>query len=144
VLTLVVSGSRTPKELTTIVDKQVKQILETVEDVGAITFIGDRHREIDLLLNADRLNAYGLTVDQVRSAVQRQDVNEPGGSFIAGPAEIDLKTMGGIQNVDDFNRIVLAYRNGSVVTFGDIGRVVDGVQEIRSAGRLDGVPACRC
>src|SRR6476660_5381749 len=55
-LTLVVSGSRTPKELTTIVDKQVKQVLETVEDVGAITFIGDRHREIDLLLNADRLN----------------------------------------------------------------------------------------
>src|SRR4029450_12168902 len=41
VLTLVVSGSRTAKELTTIVDKQVKQILETVEDVGAITFIGD-------------------------------------------------------------------------------------------------------
>jgi len=141
VLTLVVSGSRTPKELTTIVDKQVKQILETVEDVGAITFIGDRHREIDLLLNADRLNAYGLTVDQVREAVQRQDVEVPGGSFISGPAEIDLRTMGRIQNVDDFNRIILAYRNGSVVTFGDVGRVVDGVQEIRSAGRLDGMPA---
>ncbi|HEU5258978.1 MAG TPA: efflux RND transporter permease subunit [Vicinamibacterales bacterium] len=141
VLTLVVSGSRTPKELTTIVDKQVKQILETVEDVGAITFIGDRHREIDLLLNADRLNAYGLTVDQVRDAVQRQDVEVPGGSFISGPAEIDLRTMGRMQNVEDFNRIILAYRNGSVVTFGDVGRVVDGVQEIRSAGRLDGMPA---
>jgi HAE1 family hydrophobic/amphiphilic exporter-1 len=141
VLTLVISGSRTPKELTTIVDKQVKQILETVQDVGAITFIGDRHREIDLLLNADRLNAYGLTVDQVREAVQRQDVEIPGGSFIAGPAEIDLRTMGRMQSVDDFNRIILAYRNGSVVTFGDVGRVVDGVQEIRNAGRLDGVPA---
>ncbi|PYR67887.1 MAG: hypothetical protein DMF88_11250 [Acidobacteria bacterium] len=141
VLTLVVSGSRTPKELTTIVDKQVKQILETVEDVGAITFIGDRYREIHLLLNADRLNAYGLTVDQVRSAVQRQDVEVPGGSFIAGPAEIDLRTMGRMQNVEDFNRIILTYRNGSVVTFGDVGRVVDDVQEIRSGGRLDGVPA---
>ena len=141
VLTLVVSGSRTPKELTDIVDKRIKQVLETVEDVGAITFIGDRHREIDLLLNADRLNAYGLTVDQVRAAVQRQDVEVPGGSFISGPAEIDLRTMGRIQHVDDFNRIILAYRNGSVVTFGDVGRVVDGVQEIRSAGRLDGTPA---
>ena len=58
-------------------------LIETVEDVGSITFIGDRHREIDLLLNADRLNAYGLTVDQVRSAVQRQDVEVPGGSFIS-------------------------------------------------------------
>ena len=141
VLTLVVSGPRSPKELTDIVDKQVKQILETVEDVGAITFIGDRHREIDLLLNADRLNAYGLTVDQVRAAVQRQDVDVPGGSFISGPAEVDLRTMGRMQKVDDFNRIILSYKNGSAVTFGDIGRVVDGVQEIRSAGRLDGTPA---
>jgi HAE1 family hydrophobic/amphiphilic exporter-1 len=141
VLTLVVSGPRSPKELTDIVDKQVKQILETVEDVGAITFIGDRHREIDLLLNADRLNAYGLTVDQVRAAVQKQDVDVPGGSFISGPAEVDLRTMGRMQKVDDFNRVILSYKDGSAVTFGDIGRVVDGVQEIRSAGRLDGTPA---
>jgi len=141
VLTLVVSGQRSQKELTDIVDRQVKQILETVEDVGAITFIGDRHREIDLLLNADKLNAYGLTVDEVRSAVQRQDVDVPGGTFIAGPAEVDLRTMGRIQTVDDFNRVILTSKNGSVVTFGDVGRVVDGVQEIRSAGRLDGTPA---
>ncbi len=141
VLTLVVSGPRSPKELTDIVDRQVKQILETVEDVGAITFVGDRHREIDLLLNADRLNAYGLTVDQVRAAVQKQDVDVPGGSFISGPAEVDLRTMGRIQKVDDFNRVILSYKNGSAVTFGDVGRVVDGVQEIRSAGRLDGTPA---
>jgi HAE1 family hydrophobic/amphiphilic exporter-1 len=141
ILTLVISGQRSPKELTQIVDKQIKQILETVQDVGSITFIGDRHREIELFLNPDKLNAYGLTVDQVRSAVQKQDVEVPGGSFIAGPAEVDLRTMGRMQNVQDFNKIILAYKNGSVVTFGDVGRVVDGVQEVRGAGRLDGVPA---
>ena len=141
ILTLVVSGSRSAKELTEIADKQIKQVLETVKDVGAITFIGDRHREIDLLLNADRLNAYGLTVDQVQQAVQRQDVEIPGGSFVSGPAEISLRTMGRIQNVDDFNRIIVSSRSGSVVTFGDVGRVVDTVQEIRSAARLDGQPA---
>jgi len=78
VLTLVVSGPRPARELTEIADRQIKQVLETVEDVGAVTFIGDRHREIDLLLNPDRLNAYGLTVDQVQQAVQRQDVEIPG------------------------------------------------------------------
>jgi hydrophobic/amphiphilic exporter-1 (mainly G- bacteria), HAE1 family len=141
VLTLVVSGSRSAKELTEIADKQIKQVLETVKDVGAISFIGDRHREIDLLLNAGRLNAYGLTVDQVRQAVQRQDVEIPGGSFVSGPAEISLRTMGRIQNVNDFNRIIISSKDGSVVTFGDVGRVVDTVQEIRSAARLDGQPA---
>ncbi len=140
ILTLVVSGQRSQREITEIVDKKVKQVLETVQDVGEVLFMGQRHREIQLLLNADRMTAYGLTVDQVRSAVSRQNVEIPGGTFIAGPSEIAMRTMGRIKDVQDFNRIILAYREGSVVTFGDIGRVSDGVEEIRSIATLDGNP----
>ncbi|PYV08509.1 MAG: AcrB/AcrD/AcrF family protein, partial [Acidobacteria bacterium] len=138
ILTIVVSGERSPKEITEISDKKIKQVLETVKDVGDVSFIGERRREIQLLLNADRLNAYGLTVDAVREAVQRQNVEVPGGSFIAGPSEIELRTMGRIKEVRDFNRIILAYRDGSVITFGDIGRVIDTIEEPRSLARLDG------
>jgi HAE1 family hydrophobic/amphiphilic exporter-1 len=141
ILSFGVSGPRSQKELSEIADKKIKQVLETVKDVGSITFFGDRRREIQLLLNADRLSAYGLTVDQVRGAVERQNVEVPGGTFITGPAEIALRTMGRIKNVDDFNRIIIAYRDGSAITFGDIGHVRDGVQEIRNASRLNGVPA---
>jgi hydrophobic/amphiphilic exporter-1 (mainly G- bacteria), HAE1 family len=84
------------------------------------------------------MNAYGLTVDQVRSAVQRQNVEIPGGSFLSGSSEIALRTMGRIRNVDDFNRIIIAYNGGSVITFQDIGRVLDTVEEPRSVARLDG------
>jgi hydrophobic/amphiphilic exporter-1 (mainly G- bacteria), HAE1 family len=141
VLTIAVSGNRSAKELTEVVDKQIKQVLETVKDVGDVTFTGERRREIQLLLNADRMNAYGLTVDQVRAAVQRQNVEIPGGTFITGSSEIALRTMGRIKNVADFNRVILAYRDGSTVTFGDIGRVSDTVEEVRSLARLDGQPA---
>src|SRR5512136_256613 len=138
ILTLAISGQRSPIELTEIVDKKIKQVLETVKDVGDVTFTGERRREIQLLLNADRLNAYGLSVDQVRAAVERQNVEIPGGSFISGPAEIALRTMGRILNVRDFNRIILAYRDGSIITFGDVGRVVDTFEEPRSIARQDG------
>ena len=140
ILVFSVYGPRDQKEITEIADKKVKQVLETLEGVGSITFNGERKREIQLLLNADRLNAYGLTVDQVRTAVVRQNVEIPGGSFVAGPAEVALRTMGRIKDVEDFKRIVLTYRSdGSVVTFGDIGRVQDSVQEIRSSHRTDGI-----
>src|SRR5947208_9283304 len=50
--------------------------------------------------------------------------------------------MGRIRNVEDFNRIVLSYRaDGSVITFADVGRVQDSVQEVRNASRLSGTPA---
>jgi HAE1 family hydrophobic/amphiphilic exporter-1 len=138
ILTIAVSGNRSQKEVSQIVDKQIKQVLETVPNVGEVTFTGDRHREIQLLLNEDRMNAYGLTVDQVRSAIQRQNVEIPGGSFLAGPNEIALRTMGRIQNVEDFNKIIIAYSGGSVITFRDIGRVLDTVEEPTSVARLDG------
>jgi hydrophobic/amphiphilic exporter-1 (mainly G- bacteria), HAE1 family len=138
ILTIAVSGDRSQKEVSQIVDKRIKQVLETVEDVGEVTFTGDRHREIQLLLNKDRMNAYGLTVEQVRSAIQRQNVEIPGGRFLAGPAEIALRTMGRIQNVEDFNKIIIAYSGGSVIAFRDIGRVLDTVEEPRSVSRLDG------
>ncbi|MFH1574169.1 MAG: efflux RND transporter permease subunit [Acidobacteriota bacterium] len=141
VLTLVISGNRAEQELTEIVDKQVKQNLETVINVGEVMFQGDRRREIQLLINADRMNAYGLNVDQVRAAVQRQNVEIPGGSFIAGPSEIALRTMGRVRDVQDLNRIILSSRDGSVVTFGDVGRVVDTFEEPRSLARLDGRPS---
>jgi HAE1 family hydrophobic/amphiphilic exporter-1 len=137
-----VFGPRAPKEITEIAEKRVKQDLETVKDVGSVGYNGERKREIQLLLNADRLNAYGLTVDQVRNAVERQNVEIPGGQFTAGPADVAVRTMGRIRTVEDFNRIVISYRaDGSVITFGDIGRVQDSVQEVRNATRLSGTPA---
>jgi hydrophobic/amphiphilic exporter-1 (mainly G- bacteria), HAE1 family len=143
ILSFAVYGPRDRKELTEIAEKKIKEALETVKDVGSVQLMGERKREIQLLLNADRLNAYGISVDTVRNAITRQNIEVPGGSFIAGPSEVALRTMGRIRNVEDFNRIVLAYRaDGSVVTFADVGRVVDAVQEIRNSNRLaaDGAP----
>src|SRR5262249_30371839 len=138
VLIVAVSGSRDPKEITEIADKKVLQVLETVNGVGGITLQGDRRRQIQLLLDADRLTAYGLTADQVRNAIERQNVEIPGGAFIAGPSEISLRTMGRLVNVADFNRIILSQANGSVITLADVGKVLDSVQEIRSVSKLDG------
>src|SRR5215468_8892935 len=141
ILTLAVSGKRDPKELTEIVDLKIKQLLETLPNVGGISFNGDRRRQIQLLLDGDRLTAYGLTAEGVRQQVERQNIEIPGGNFIAGPSEIALRTMGRLTNVSDFTRIILAQQNGSVITFGDVGRALDGVQEIRQIARVDGQPS---
>src|SRR4051812_47983888 len=138
VLTLVVFSNRSPKEITQIADKQIKQVLETVQDVGEVQLMGDRRREIRILLDPNRLNAYGLTVDQVGNAVGRQNTEIPGGTFIAGPSEISMRTMGRLRSVEEFEKIVLSYKDGSVITLGDVARVTDANEEVRSQTRLDG------
>src|SRR5207302_8876296 len=123
------------------IDKDIKQVRETVNNVCGIDFNGDRRRQIQLLLDADRLTAYGLTADQVRNAIERQNIEIPGGNFVAGPSEIALRTMGRLTDVSDFARIIISQQNGSVIKLGDVGRVVDTVQEIRQIARVDSVPA---
>jgi HAE1 family hydrophobic/amphiphilic exporter-1 len=138
VLTLVVFSNRAPKEITQIADQQIKQVLETVQDVGEVSLQGGRRREISILLDPNRLNAYRLTVDQVGAAVARQNTEIPGGSFVAGPSEISMRTMGRLRSVQEFQKIVLAYNQGSVVTLGDVARVTDANEEERGQTRLDG------
>src|SRR3954465_6089999 len=138
VLTLVVFSKRSPKEITQIADKQIKQVLETVQDVGEVAFFGDRRREIRVLLDPNRVNAYGLTGAQIASAVDRQNTEIPGGSFIAGPSEFSMRTMGRLRNVRDFQKIGLASQAGSVITLGDVARITDANEEVRSQTRLDG------
>jgi hydrophobic/amphiphilic exporter-1 (mainly G- bacteria), HAE1 family len=138
VLTIAVYGDRDPKELSEIVDEQVKQVLETSAGVAEVQFSGERRRQIQILVNADRLYAYGITVDQVRNAIQRQNVEIPGGTFISGSSQIALRTLGRLTHVPDFNRIILSQKSGSVVTLGDVARVVDTVQEPNSIARVDG------
>jgi HAE1 family hydrophobic/amphiphilic exporter-1 len=138
ILTLVVFSKRAPKEITQIADRQIKQVLETVQDVGEVTFFGDRRREIRVLLDPNRVNAYGLTVAQIASAVDRQNTEVPGGSFIAGPSEFSMRTMGRLRDVNEFRKIVLRAENGSVVTLGDVARITDANEEVRSQTRLDG------
>ena len=111
------------------------------KDVGSVSFIGDRKREIQLLLNADRLNAYGLTVDQVAHRGRRGRTSRfPAAASSPGPSEVALRTMGRIKNVDDFNRIVIVLpRDGSVDHVRRRRRASrTPTQEVRSATRLDG------
>jgi hydrophobic/amphiphilic exporter-1 (mainly G- bacteria), HAE1 family len=141
ILTIAVFGTRDFKELSEIVDKQIKQVLETTPGVSQIQFSGDRRRQIQILLNADRMVAYGITPDQVRTAIQRQNVEIPGGTFVSGPSEIALRTLGRLTNVTDFNQIILSQKNGSVVLLSDVARVSDSVEDPRSIARVDGQPS---
>ncbi|HEU5323106.1 MAG TPA: efflux RND transporter permease subunit, partial [Methylomirabilota bacterium] len=60
ILAIVISGQRSAREVTEIADKRIKRQLETVKDVGAITLVGGRKREIQVSVDPDKLSAYGL------------------------------------------------------------------------------------
>jgi len=138
VLTLTVTGYQSVKELTEFARKLVKEPLESIDGVGSIFIVGGSEREINVQIDADRLAATGLSIQQVAAALERQNVEYPGGRIKQGGSEEMLRTLGRITNVADFNKVIVAVRDGRPVTVGDLGTVADSVKEARSLSRWDG------
>ena len=138
VMALVVSGRRSPREITEIADKRIKRGLEAVKDIGAITLVGERKREIQIAVDPNRLQAYGLSIQQVRAALQQQSVEIPGGRLTGPQREEGLRTLGRIDAVPDFETVVLAETPRGPVRVRDVGQVLDAEEEARSLSRLDG------
>ena len=113
-------------ELTTFVELNVKKRLESVDGVGEILLFGARRREVQVLIDPTRLDAYALTTNDVAAALAAQNLELPGGSIEAGSQRLSVRTLGRLQTPEQFADVVVATVGGSPVRVRDIGFVVDG------------------
>jgi HAE1 family hydrophobic/amphiphilic exporter-1 len=138
VMFLAVSGSRDLRELTEIADKQVKQAIESLPGVGAVDIIGGRKREVQVLVDPRRLEAYGLSLRDVSLALASQNSEIPGGRVVQESSETMVRTLGRVERVAEFEDIVVTTRSGAPIRIGDVARAVDGIVEPRSLSRYNG------
>jgi HAE1 family hydrophobic/amphiphilic exporter-1 len=138
VLTIAVSGRRPLREITEIADKRIRDTLSSLSGVGSVSLVGGRRRAINVNVNARKLEAYNLSIEQVRQALANQNLELPGGRVDQSSRELILRTMGRIENAAQFGDIIVANVAGQPIRIRDIGAVDDGYEEPRSIGRLDG------
>ena len=138
VATIAVSGGRNFREVTEIARKSIKEDLETVQGVGAVTLVGGQRRAVNVYVDTDKLVAYMLSAEDVRQALIRQNLELPGGRVDQGSQELVLRTMGRLEKSSDFLDLIVANRGNQPIRIRDIGRVEDGVEEPRGLSRLDG------
>src|SRR6266853_2768106 len=136
IMTLLVSGPMSRRELTEIADKQIRRAIQTVDGVGSVDLNGGQGRQIRFLLDAQTLTSHNFTVLDVRSALQRENIEAPGGRMITGPQELGLRTLGRVTSAEQFGEIVIGTRGGTPVRVRDVAQVEDGAQELRTWSAL--------
>ncbi|MBZ5579035.1 MAG: efflux RND transporter permease subunit [Acidobacteriia bacterium] len=134
------SSSADIKVLSSIAEKVIKKRIETVSGVGQVTLVGLARREIEVFLDRDKVKAYGLTFAQVAGALHRENLDLPAGKLEQGQREPRVRVAGKYRVLDSFDRMVVAYRNDSPIYLPMLARVVDGIEERRSASLIDGRP----
>ncbi len=136
IMTLLISGPMSRRELTEIADKQVRRAIQAVDGVGSVDLNGGQGRQIRVLLDAQKLTSHNFTVLDVRSALQRENIEAPGGRMITGPQELGLRTLGRVTSAEQFGEIVIGTRGGTPVRVRDVAQVEDGAQELRTWSAL--------
>jgi hydrophobic/amphiphilic exporter-1 (mainly G- bacteria), HAE1 family len=132
IMTLLVSGPMSRRELTEIADKQVRRTIQTVNGVGSVELNGGQARQIRVLIDAQKLTSHNFTVLDVRNALQRENIEAPGGRMITGPQELGLRTLGRVTSADQFSQIVVGTHGGIPVRIHDVAQVEDAAQELRT------------
>jgi hydrophobic/amphiphilic exporter-1 (mainly G- bacteria), HAE1 family len=140
VLTLAVSAAAPIRDITEYADKMLRRQLESVSGVGQVVVVGGRARQINILLDADRLRAYNLTVTDVTRAVEAQNAEIPGGRVEQGATAMTLRTRGRVASVEAFGDIVVRQQENHQVLLRDVATVEDGMAEPETTANLSGEP----
>src|SRR3954464_2956082 len=115
VMTIAVSGKRPLREITEIADKQVKDSLSSLSGVGSVTLVGGRKRAVQVTVDARTLEAYHLSIDQVRQSLATQNLELPGGRVDQNQHEPILRTMGRVDQTREFRELLVTNANAQPV-----------------------------
>jgi len=118
--------------------EDVADEIELLPEVLSTDVAGGLTREIQIYLDPERLNQYGLTIMDVFNAVKQADINIPGGMVNVAKRRFMLRTLTEIKKVDDYARVPLITQGDRVVFLGDVGTIKDGSSEDVSYSRVDG------
>jgi len=138
------SPLRSMLELSEIADLTVKERLQTISNVSAVEIWGEYRYAMRLWLDPIRMAAYNITPMDVKSALDRENVELPAGSIEGDHIEQSIRTMGLMQTPEDFNNLILIEDNFRIVRFRDVGYAELDAANRQNILRRNGIPMVSC
>jgi len=127
-------------ELSWFIDDTVTRALQGEKGVAQVARVGGVDREINVILDPDRMASFGITAPQLNQALASFSVDAPGGRANVGGREQTLRVLGAATTVEQLRQITIPIAGGRYVKLTDVAQVGEGSEEQRGFARLDGRP----
>ncbi len=141
ILWLGLSGAFPPQVLADYARYRVKEKLQTVPGVGEVSLGSSLERNVRLWLDADKLAARSLTVNDIATALRREHVELPAGRIESSGREVNVRVLGEALDLDTLRRITVREQGGNVTHLEDVALIEDGFEDVRRIARVNGGPA---
>ena len=137
IMTLSATSDMDSKSFYDLMDKRIAPRLSRIEGVAQVDLIGGREREIQVNLDAERLQAYGLSVLQVQQMILNSNLDFPTGRVETREQNELIRLSGKFRSVDELRQIVIAQQGDVQIRLGDIAEVQDGEKDVEKLARYN-------
>ena len=142
VLTLALTSNTIPlTQVEDLADTRLAQKISQLPGVGLVSISGGQKPAVRIQANPTALSSYGLSLEDVRTALQQTSVNQAKGNFDGPTQSYQIDANDQILSDKDYQKIIVAYRNGAPVVLSDVASVVNGAENVRQAAWMNNVPA---
>lgn len=140
IMRIAVRGNRSNDDLKQIAEDQIVDLLEQVDGVAEASVSGGRTKILRVDISQNRLQAYGLTIANISSALSKQNLELGGGKITEGETDYTVRTTGEFSSVDEVADTVITTINNYVVRLRDLGNVYMGFADKTSEVYINGLP----
>ncbi|RTL54699.1 MAG: acriflavine resistance protein B [Bradyrhizobiaceae bacterium] len=142
VMTLALTSDAVPiRDMADLADTFMAQRLAQISGVGRVSVQGGLKPAVRVQADLARLAAYGIGMEDLRSAIAAANVNGPKGSLDGSQQAYTIAANDQISTADAYRSVIVAYRNNGPVTIGDLADIVDGLENDKTGGWYQGKPA---
>ncbi len=142
ILTLAVTSKTMPlTQVEDLVDTRIAQKISQVAGVGLVSISGGNTPAVRIQANNLQLAAYGLNIDDLRTTLANANVNTPKGNFDGPSRAYTINANDQIHSAKDYDKLVIAYRNGAPVRLEDVGKATEAAENTALAAWVNTEPA---
>ena len=142
ILALAVTSVTLPlPQVQDLIETRLAQKISQLQGVGLVTISGGQRPAVRVRANPKALAAYGLNLDDVRTAIGNANVNQAKGSFDGPTRASTIDANDQLKSAEEYRRLIIAYKNGAPIRVADIADVIDGAENVRLAAWANNTPA---
>ena len=142
ILTLALTSKTLPlSKVEDLADTRLAQKISQLSGVGLVSISGGQKPAVRIQANPTALSSYGITMEDLRTAIAQANVNQAKGNFDGPHQAYTIAANDQLLSSDQYRPLVIAYRNGAPVHLTDVATVIDAVENVKQAAWMNQVPA---
>jgi len=142
ILTLALTSKTIPlSQVEDLADTRFAQKISQLPGVGLVSISGGQKPAVRVRVNPTQLSHYGINLEDVRTALQQTSLDQAKGNFDGPQQDYQIQSNDQLMTSADFQKVIIAYHNGSPVKLSDVASVEDGIENVRQAAWMNETPA---